>query len=168
MNYMKQYKISHLVLAFLLFAANKTYSETTNQLGRLAFGDQLSISLSNNVIAAGSKALLQCLTKNFSTNVVCFIQTESRGMYEVILIDDSGKSIEINNPANVGDSSERMGGVRSGESFECPVLLLFDDKIKPGHYKVIAKQRVYIFRKPDRQDIQRGELTSNLLEIEVK
>ena len=49
---MKQIKISHLVLVF--FFANETYAETTNQLGSPVFGAQLSISVSNNVIVAGS------------------------------------------------------------------------------------------------------------------
>jgi hypothetical protein len=155
-------------LALFLFVANKTYSETTNQWGSPVFGAQLSISVSNNVIATGSKVFLHCLTTNFSTNGVCFIQTASRGMYEVSIIHASGKSFELNNPVNAGDNSDRWNKIDRDESFECIVPLLFDKKIEPGSYKIVAKQKIYVFRKPNRQDIQGGELVSNSLDVQVK
>jgi hypothetical protein len=165
---MKLLKIFFLFLMLLLALTAKAYSETTNQWEAAVFGARLSIVLTNDVLAVGSKVLLTCITTNHSTNNVCFIQTESRGMYEVVLIDDSGKSIELNNPANVGDSSERMGGVRVDESFECPVPLLFDEKIKPGHYRLVAKQKVFLIKNFDRKNAIRGELISNPLDVEVK
>jgi hypothetical protein len=164
---MKQFRIS-LVLALLFFTAGKTHAETTNQWGSPVFGAQLSISLSNSIVTTSSKVLLFCSITNLSTNNVYFFQTDSRGMYEVILIDDLGRSIEINNPANVGDSFLRMGGVRSGESFECPVPLVFNDTINPGHYKIIAKQKIFLIKNFDRKNMIRGELVSNSLDIQMR
>ena len=166
MNYMKQFRIS-LVLAFLIFTAGKTHAETTNQWGSPVFGTQLSISLSNSVITAGSEVLLFCSITNLSTNNVCFTKTDSRGMYEVFLLDDLGQSIEINNPANVGDVSLRMGGVRPGESFKCPVPLVFNDIINPGHYKIIAKQKIFLLKNFDHKNMIHGELVSNSLDVNV-
>lgn len=164
---MNHFRIS-LVLALLLFTYNKTYAGTTNQWRSLVFGAQLSISLSNSTITAGSKVLLFCSITNLSTNDVCFTKTDSRGMYEVILIDDLRQSIEINNPADVGDSSLRMGRVRLGESFECPVPLVFNDTIHPGHYKIIAKQKIFLIKNFDRANMIRGELISNSLDVQIK
>jgi hypothetical protein len=164
---MKQFRIS-LVLAFLIFTAGKTHAETTNQWGSPVFGTQLSISLSNSVITAGSQVLLFCSITNLSTNNVCFTKTDSRGMYDVFLIDDLGQSIEINNPANVGDVSLRIGGVRPGESFECPVPLVFNDTINPGHYKIIVKQRIFLIKNFGFKNIVRSELISNSLDLQIK
>ena len=164
---MKQLRIFSLLLALSTASAVRTYAGT-NQWGGEVFGARLSIALTNNIFPIGSRILLTCITTNFSTNNVCFIRTESRGMYEVSLIDNKGEIVEINNPDDAGDSSEKMGGVKSGESFECPIPLLFDGKVQAGHYKLIAKQRVFLIKDIDRKNAPRGELVSNPLDIEVK
>lgn len=165
---MKQSKISYVVFLLFLSIASKTCSQSTNQWGSPVFGTQLSISVSNNVIAPGSNVVLHCIAKNVSTNNVCFLQTDSRGMYEVALIDDSGESIELNNPANVGDTSGKMGGVNSGESVECSLPLLFDGKIKSGHYRIVAGQRIFLIKNFDRKNMTQARLISNSLDVWVK
>jgi hypothetical protein len=165
---MKRLKIFFLLLTSLVALATETHSETTNQWGDAVFGARLSIAVTNSIIPAGSKVILNCVTKIFSTNTVCFVRTEWHGMYEVVLIDDSGNSIELNDPANAGDSMETMGGVRPDESFEISIPLLFDKKIKLGHYRLVAKQRVFLIKNFDRKNAIRGELVSNPLDVQVK
>jgi len=167
---MKKLTILNLLLMFSISLAAKSYAETTNQWGAAVFGTRLSIVLTNNVLPAGSKVLLSCITTNCSTNNVYFVRTESRGMYEVDLLDDSEKRIELNNPANAGDTSDRWGGVAAGKSFECPVPLLFDKTLKPGHYRLVARQEIYLKKNPGRKNLiyGQGKLVSNQLDIEVK
>jgi hypothetical protein len=165
---MKKIKVLWVVLATLFLMFGKSYSQTTNQWGDAVFGLRLSIAMTNNACTIGSKIFITCITTNYFTNTVYFVQTESRGIYEVVLIDDSGKSIELNNPKNVGDGSEKMKGVKPGESFQCPAPLLLDEKIKSGHYRVIAKQKVYLVKNIDRKNMIQGELVSNPLELTVK
>lgn len=165
---MKQLKILCLLLASLVALASKAHSEATNQFGSPVFGAQLSVSVSNNVIMAGSKIFLHCLIRNSSTNDVIFMLTDTRLMYEVSLIDDSGKNFELNNPDNYDGDHIMNSKVSPGESREYYVPLMLNVKIKPGNYKIVAKQRIHIFRKPDRQGIQRGELVSNKLDVQIK
>lgn len=112
--------------------------------------------------------MLNCVTKNYSTNIVSFVQTEWHGMYEIVLIDDFGKTIKLNDPANACDSMVRMGGVKPSESFECPIQLLFDKKITPGHYRLVANQKVYLIKNFDRKNMIHGELISNKLDVQIK
>jgi hypothetical protein len=157
-----------LAFTLLIIFAYEAYSEVTNQWGSPVFGAQLSISVSNNVISVGSKILLFCVTTNCSTNGICFTRSEAREMYEVSIINASGKIFELNDPDNAGNHSEKGGKINPSESFKCPVPLHFDERIEPGNYKIIAKQKIYLFRKPDRQDIQRGELASNFIDVRVE
>jgi hypothetical protein len=89
-------------------------------------------------------------------------------MYQVSLVAPSGKSFEINNPLDYNGSYNAGGKVSFEESREYDVPLELKKDLEPGSYKMIAKQRIYIFRKPNRQDVQQGELVSNLLEVQVK
>ncbi len=165
---MKQFKIAPLVLAFLLFVVNTTYSQTTNEWGNPVLGAQLSISISNNIIPIGSTVFLQCLSTNFSTNGVCFTRTDSRWMYEVSIINSSGKSFVLTGPEFADDSSDRRHKINQGESYGCLVPLVFDRKIGSGSYKIIAKQDIFLFRNANNKSTQRGQLISNPLNIEVK
>jgi len=116
----------------------------------------------------GSKIFLRCLIKNSSTNDVIFVLSDTKLMYEVSLIDNSGKRFELNNPDNYDGDHIMNGKVASGESREYYVPLLFNENIEPGNYKIVAKQRIHIFGKPGRQEIQRGELISNKLDVQIK
>jgi hypothetical protein len=165
---MKQFKILFLISVLLLLTIGKIYSQTTNQWGNPDLGAKLSISLSNEVVTSGSTIFLHCLSKNFSTNYVCFIQTDPKGMYEVFVENTSGKSFKINGLENGDDTSDRGRGIAFGESYECVVPIPLDRKIKPGNYKIVAKQKIYIFKKPDRKEIQRGEVVSNSLDVQIK
>jgi hypothetical protein len=89
-------------------------------------------------------------------------------MYDVSLISDSGKSILVNDRDNAGDTSEIGGKVSAGESRDFTVPFPLPHGIEPGHYRLMAKQQVFIFRKPNRQDPQKEELLSNPLDVEVK
>src|SRR5580692_6191643 len=71
----KSYKLITLALsAFFLFCSNA--NSQTNQWGRTIFGASLSISLTNQMLELDSTADLKCVTKNFSTNNVCFVRTD--------------------------------------------------------------------------------------------
>jgi SUMO ligase MMS21 Smc5/6 complex component len=163
----KNIMFTFAITVLTLISAN-AYSQSTNQWGKPVWGGQLSISLTNLVIFANSKINLQCVITNGSTNNICFIQTDSRGVFKVVLVDDVGQTTIINDPINAPDSSEKMGGVRFGESVSGSVPLLFNDKIKTGHYRIIAKQVIYLVVDFNRKNMSREELVSNPIDVQIK
>jgi hypothetical protein len=156
-----------LALATAIVTAPNASCATANHLANVEFGASLEISLTNEIVATNASILLDCTTKNSSTNTVCYVQTDSRGMYEVVLIDDLGKISILNNPTNAPDSSSRMGGVQPGKTSEVDVPLQFDGKIAPGHYKLVAKQKIFLIKDYDRINMERGELISNSIDLRL-
>ena len=164
---MKSYKFIILAICTFLLFRSTTYSQT-NQWGDPVFETRLSISFTNQLVHPGSAIDLKCVTKNFSTNTVCFIRTDWRGMYEIDLVSDSGKKIKLNDPLKAGDSMSTMGGVADGESFELTISASFDHTILPGHYNLMVKQKVYLIKNFDRKNMTSGELVSNTIKVDVQ
>ena len=164
-------KISNLCVAVLLTAftfCTKALCQTENQWGNPTFGARLSICLSNSIIPTGSNVTLTCTVKNFSTNDVIFEKTDSREIYRISIVDDFGKTFEINDPDKFEGSYHTAGKLSSGESYQCGVPLSIDASIKPGLYKMTASQTVVIFTEPQRQGEIKQELKSNLLDLKVE
>jgi len=164
---MKQIKELCLVFCFLSGFVFRAHSEAVSYVQNTVFGVKLIITMTNSsTMPTNSLIFLDCLTTNLSTNSISFRQTEVHGMYAVFLIDDSSKAIELNNPANAGDSMDKMAGVAPGQAFECIMPLdLKNVGIKPGHYRIVAKQTVYFIKDFDRRTAQSGELISNPLDF---
>jgi hypothetical protein len=165
---MKSNKINRMILVISLLLACKAHSQATNQWGAPVFGAQLSISVSNNVIPSGSTVLIQCSSTNSSTNDVYFVRSDSRWMYWVYITNSLGENVELTGPDKAGDSSPRRGRISIGQCYKCLVPVMFDDKVKAGTYQVIVKQDIHINGKPIHQNIQRGQIVSNPLNIEIK
>lgn len=161
-------KIRHLTFLVLLFAACSAFSQSNTNPEKSVFGARLSICISNNIIASGSKAILNCISTNTSTNTVFFVEADPRFMYEIEITGDSGERFTLASPANAGDTSYGHAGISYRRSYRCAVPLVFSDAIKPGKYTMTAKQDVCIFHGVNRQGFERGELVSNPIEVQIK
>lgn len=87
-----------LIMGFLgdntLFA-QPDGSQTKELWGKSACGLQISITVSNNIIAAGSNFVLTIKMKNSSTNVIESGESSPETDFKVFLIDDSGKKYQL-------------------------------------------------------------------------
>lgn len=120
MLFMKPHNICYFFLIFFVIVA-KAQSDTLETFGKPIFGTQLSISLTNGIISADSKIMLNCLSTNLSTNIVCFPLSEPKAMYEVSIVGENGKSFAMAGLAFAGDSPQTMGGVKPHEGFKCTI-----------------------------------------------
>jgi hypothetical protein len=127
-------------------------------------GARLAIALTNNVLIAGSSALLKCWITNNSANPLVMIKSPGEGTPEQyrfeVWLKTEGGSVHVLIPAP-GDVGSRMGdGVDRGEvrSYTVPLPIAAD--IPPGHYKLRAKRKL-IFP-------QGAQLVSNALDVQVK
>jgi hypothetical protein len=155
-------KLINITLVLLTgLCTMKVLSQDTNQWGEPVSGVQLSISSSNSVLSTGSTMILQCRVRNFSTNDVFFTLSDTRAMFEVSLISDSGKSYELNNPASQDATYNLPYKLTPGKTYESVLPLQVYKNIELGHYKLQATQNVRI------QD-ERHKLVSNLLNIQIK
>lgn len=144
------------------------YTQEISQWGDPVMGAKLSICLSNTVIATGSNVVLHCIIHNNSTNAVIYQLADTRLMFSVYLVSQSGKRIILNDRDKYGGDHIKSGRVSIGESRDYFLPLDLEKKIEPGSYKMIATQKIWIFKIPNRHDIQRGELVSNELTVELK
>jgi hypothetical protein len=167
MNHINKCVLFHLLLALLLCANQKTYSQEVRNWGSPVFGAKLSLSTTNNVIPYGSTALFQCISTNSSTNGVCFTKTDPRWMFEISIIDASGKSTVLTGPQFAGDSSDRRYKINHDESYSCLVPVDFQ-KSKPGNYTIVASEHIVVLSDSDGHYINEGQLVSNTLDITIK
>lgn len=137
--------------------------QTVTNWGKSVCGVQLSVALSNNIVAVGSAITVHCWIRNSSTNVVT---THSFGQprydFDVSLIDDSGKVYDLTPERSPQDIFfNTFIGIDPNKIYESDILLQLDKQIQPGNYELKVTRGILIQRKG-------YGLESNLLEVQIK
>lgn len=164
---MKCFKFYFFSLIMFLSVVNEVRSEELNTQGNSTFGVRLLISITNEFISPGSTILLNCLSTNLSTNQVFFVETNPKAMYDVSMFNNVGERFTLASPANAGEGPETLDKISQGKSYACVVPFKLDG-VKPGKYKIIAKQEFFIFRKPNHQDVIKEEVISSPIEMQIQ
>lgn len=157
---------------FFLATACIAQSNTNLDFGQSVQVVQLSISVSNNVIAVGSELIISAEIKNLSTNVIHLSESSPEMDFNVFLTSDSGKVYKLTPPAVVftrllrsdlkpGESRDSIIHVGVNKYFEPPSLVAIDKNIEPGDYTLKATRH---FSKNN----SICELESNLLKVQIK
>jgi hypothetical protein len=153
------------VLSFFAIVANQAYSQSNIDWGESVLGAQLSISVTNNLIDAGTNTTLQCQIKNSSTNLIAMAQPLMLpDDTHLFLIKSSNKILELT-PSRVLGSAITGPAVKAGEIYEWHKSFEIGTNIEAGEYKLEATRYVHSI---NGTNYQGGKLISNLLEIQLK
>jgi hypothetical protein len=165
-------KILMAMLAAALFAnvckAQSNSSQSVTNWGESVNGVQLSISLSNNILAAGSSTTVHYRVKNSSTNTVGWGVVNATQGFAVFLTNSAGKIYRLTpapdtNSEVISVNYALVRKVKAGGSCEGSVPIVVGKEIKPGNCQLEAIQYFFIGGKRPRH-----ELVSNLLEVHIK
>ncbi len=148
-------------------AAQSSSSQTVTNWGASVEGVQLSISLTNNVLARDSSTTVQFKVRNTSTNLIYWNVVNPTQGFDVFLTNNVGDvyflTPEQDTNSDIINIYYAMAfKVKSGELRGGSVPIVIEKKIKPGKYQLEARQYIYILGKR-----QSHELVSNILEVQV-
>jgi hypothetical protein len=148
--------------------AQPSNSQSVTNWGESVGGVQLSISLSNNVLARGLSTTVQYRVRNSSTNLIFWSVVNATQGFDVFLTNNAGKiyflTPEPDTNSEVIDIRYSLAfKVKAGGMYGDSVPIVIGKKIKPGNYQLEARQYFYIVGKR-----QSHELVSNLLDMQVK
>lgn len=165
-------KILMVMLAAALFAnickAQSNSSQLVTNWGESVNGVQLSISLSNNILAADSSMMVQYRVKNSSTNTIGWGVVNATQGFAVFLMNSTGNNYRLTpepdtNSEVIDLTYVLYRKVKAGGSYAGSVPIVVGKEIKPGNYQLEAIQSFFIGGKRPRH-----ELVSNLLEVHIK
>jgi hypothetical protein len=162
-------KSFNIFIALILWATACIAQQTNPQTGNSDWGKpvcdvQMSITLTNRVVAFDSPAILQCEIRNLSTNVIS-VQDTGEPIYDfnVSLISNSGKTTHLT-PKNKVPRSIFMNlfvGINPNKSYTCDIPLSLDSTIVVGAYEIEVTRAIMVKKK-------RYVLVSNLLNVQIK
>jgi hypothetical protein len=167
-----------LAIAFEeICAAQTNIFQSVTNWGESVNGVQLSISLSNNILSAGSSSSVQCRIRNLSTNTIGWWVVEPTQGFNVFLTDSSGKiyrltPLPITNSVTAHITYSFACKVEEGGTYGYQTPINIGKSIKFGNYQLKANQYFYQLEPKDYFHIvgkrQARELISNSLEVQVK
>jgi hypothetical protein len=151
-------------------AAQLSNAQSIANWGKSTNGVQLSISLTNNILAAGSSSSVQYEVENLSTNTIGWGIVDATQGFDVFLTNNSGKIYFLTPQPDTNSEYESYTYVlyykmKPGEKYKNSVPISISNKIKPGNYQLEAKLHFSIAEK---RPIHKYELVSNSLEVEIK
>ena len=164
-------------MLLIVFCANTLLSQSNNRQISDAWGEsdhgvQLSITISNSVVAVGSEFIIAAEIKNSSTNIIYFGESSPEMDFNVILTSGVGKIFKLTPPAVVfarllhmdlkpRETRNWIIHVGVDRYFEPPGLAAINKNIEAGNYTLKAT-RFFSFK------TGRHELASNSIELLIK
>ena len=124
-------------------------------------GVQMSVSLTNHVLAVGSKAALLAEIKNSSTNVVTVFVSDPIVNNFTVSLTNSEKTYIIAEPSGAISAIFPPINIPSGETRNWEVTLTIGKDVQPGDYTLKATRSF----KTQGTDFQ---LVSNFLKVRVR
>jgi hypothetical protein len=163
------YSHTHIIVFTLTFVTSAFAQEATNW-GPAVNSTQMSITVSNPVVVAGSNATLTVRIRNSSTNNVAINDTGAKLYdYDVALVNSAGKVRDFTPKEAIRVMLHNTWiYIRPDSIHEDTMTVPIDSNIEPGRYTFVVKQLV-LPRVNDKLDKDgRYQITSNLLEVQVK
>lgn len=157
--------ISILLILFLwggICAAQSNNFQTNSNLSASKCDGQLSINLTNNIVATGSTIYFDAHIKNNSKNFFYIVIVNPTTDFAVYLMSHSGNLQKISPDANKHIFDSRGAyKLEAGQTYECSVPLKIGENIEPGDYTLKVTRPILTF------DGKNCELESNTLKIKV-
>jgi hypothetical protein len=157
--------LTFVICSFFTIVAKQAYSQLNNDWGESVLGGQLSITVTNNLIVAGTNTTLECRIKNSSTNLISLghplVLPDDTHLF---LISSSDKLSELT-PSRIFGSMIAGPAVKAGETYEWPKSFEIGTNFEPGEYKLKATRFIYSINGTNHQTVK---LESNLLEVQIK
>jgi len=158
-------------LATTLFAnicvAQPSNPQSVTNWGESVGGVQLSVGLTNNVVATGSVLTVDCRVKNSSTNTITWpvviFATEG---FDVFLTNSAGKVYRLTPDEKQmhlrSIISVRVSRVEVGETYQLSIPAAVGKEVDSGIYELVAKRTFSI------TDKTLHEVVSNTLQVQIK
>lgn len=133
----------------------------------------MSVSIANNVIAAGSGIVVTIEVTNSSTNILLISETAPEGIFTVSLADEFGRTFQLTRTAsfytrslvsNLKPGQSRTWRILAGTNkyFESPGLVATKKNVPAGNYALKATGHFQF--KDDARDIGLG----SELKVQIK
>jgi uncharacterized membrane protein len=153
-----------IVVGIKVCSAQASGPQLVKSWGKSIEGVQLSITLSNNLIATGSRATIVAEINNSSTNDIYIGESSYNNRdFKVFLESSDGKLFKLTPNLTPGEQiSSRMirRRLKPGESHNWNILVTIGKNIEPGDYMLKATRNVII-------DHRSLDLTSNPLKVRI-
>ena len=143
---------------------------TMTKWGNAVKGVQLSVSLTNNIVAAGSIITLFAQIKNSSTNPISVYVKDPRSDFDVYITNKSGKVFKISPDPDTNSPVYAIFApifINAGESHEWIIPEIIGKDVASGDYILKVTKRVgenHSFGKNGNY----FELVSNSLDVQIK
>ena len=136
---------SSLMLALIVgFSAGEARSQSVTNWGDSVEGIQLSITVSNSVVAVGSSIMLQCLVKNSTNRFVIFAGNPDLDM-QIALSNESGQTYDLSMfPSNFRPGSDPGFGLQPGELERYAIPINLPKGLQSGVYSLKAAIKLRI------------------------
>jgi len=116
----------------------QTNSDSQTNLEESVSGVHLTITLSNNVIDAGS-ITIKAAIQNRSTNIIRLVEFPATTDFDVLLINGSGKSFKLTPPRPLGGSRVPIM-LKPEERRDWVIPIAVGNELKPGEYVMKASR----------------------------
>src|ERR1039458_2980661 len=141
MRYYMHFLKAIVAVSILCIATDRAHSQGAENWSECesVFGAQMSIALSNNIVAAGFTVILECRCRNTTTNAI-LARVDPTYDFQVLLVKSSGASAgrtyELTQNRETRDSSVRATRWLTGTTSHCSIPVTIAKSIGPGEYKL--------------------------------